>query len=98
MSASKKTARAAVRSIRARAARPSKAAATRERFPAIEAFTAGYLNQDVYDIYGSPAKAVEAFLADAGPDDIRALRQEWRAFQAALPRGSRSQSPSITLT
>ena len=88
MSVSKKTARAAVRSTRARVTRPSKAAATRQQFPAIEAFAAAYLNQDVHDVYGGPLKAVAAFLADASPEDIRALRQEWARFQAALPRGA----------
>ena len=88
MSVSRKTARAAVRTTRARVNSPSKAAATRQRFPAIEAFVEGYLNQDVQAIYGSPLKAVEAFLADASADDVRALRQEWAAFHAALPRGA----------
>jgi hypothetical protein len=88
MSVPRKTARAAVRSTRARVASPSKAAATRQRFPAIEAFAAAYLNQDVHDIYGGPLKAADAFLADASPEDVRALRQEWAAFHAALPRGA----------
>ena len=66
----------------------AKAAAVRQRFPAIEAFAAAYLNQDVHDIYGGPLKAVEAFLADASPEDVRALRQEWATFHAALPRGA----------
>ncbi len=88
MSVSKKTARAAVRSTRARVTSPRKAAAARQRFPAIEAFADAYLNQDVHDIYGGPRQAVEAFLADASPDDVRALREEWAAFHAALPRGA----------
>ena len=88
MSVSRKTARAAARSTRARLGSPSKSAAVRERFPAIEAFAAAYLNQDVHEIYGGPLKAVEAFLADASPEDVRALRQEWAAFHAALPRGA----------
>jgi hypothetical protein len=88
MSTSRKTARAAARSTRARVTTPSRAAAVRQRFPAIEAFTAAYLNQDVHDVYGGPLKAVAAFLADAGPADVRALRDEWAAFEAALPRGA----------
>jgi len=88
MSVSRKTVRAAVRSTRTRVTSPSKAAATRQRFPAIEAFVDAYLNQDVQAIHGGPLKAVEAFLADAGPDDVRALREEWAAFRAALPRGA----------
>jgi hypothetical protein len=88
MSASRKTARAAARSTRARVTSPSRAAAVRQRFPAIEAFAAAYLNQDVYDVYGGPLKAAEAFLGDASPEDVRTLRAEWAAFQAALPSGA----------
>jgi hypothetical protein len=66
----------------------ARAAATRQRFPAIEAFCDGYLNQDVHDIYGGPLKAADAFLADASAADVRALREEWAAFAAALPRGA----------
>jgi hypothetical protein len=88
MSAPKKTARAAARSTRARVTTRSRAAAARQRFPAIDAFTAGYLNQDVHDIYGGPLQAVDAFLADASPADVAALREEWAAFQAALPHGA----------
>ena len=88
MTTPRKTARAAARSTRARATTPSRAAAARQRFPAIEAFTAAYLNQDVHDVYGGPLKAVAAFLADASPDEVRALREEWAAFAAALPRGA----------
>lgn len=88
MSTSRKTARAAARSTRARVTTPSRAAAARQRFPAIEAFTAAYLNQDVHDVYGGPLKAVGAFLADASPGDVRALREEWAAFEAALPHGA----------
>ena len=88
MSVSKKTPRAAARSTRARVTSRSRAAAARERFPAIEAFCAGYLNQDVYDIYGSPAAAADAFLADASAGEIRTLRAEWAAFRAVQPRGA----------
>ena len=88
MSVSKKKPRAAARSTRARVTGRGKAVAARQRFPAIEAFAAGYLNQDLYDIYGSPAAAADAFLADASAEDVRQLREEWIAFQAALPRGA----------
>jgi CdiI immunity protein len=88
MSPAKKTARAAVRSTRARITSRWRAAATRQRFPAIDAFCAAYLNQDVNDIYGGPLKAAAAFLADASAEDVRALREEWAAFAAALPRGA----------
>ena len=88
MSPVKKTARAAARAVGPRVTRPSKAAATRERFPALEAFCAGYLNQDVHDIYGGPLQAADAFLADASAADLTALREEWAAFHALLPRGA----------
>jgi hypothetical protein len=88
VSVSKKTARAAARSTRTRVTSRSRAAAVRERFPAIEAFCDAYLNQDVHAIYGSPAAAADAFLADATATEIRQLRAEWAAFRAALPRGA----------
>lgn len=88
MTVPKKTPPAASRSARARVGSRSKAAATRQRFPAIEAFADAYLNQDVHDIYGGPLRAVEAFLADASDDDVRVLREEWAEFHAALPRGA----------
>jgi hypothetical protein len=84
----KKTARAATRATRARVTSRSRAAATRAKFPAIEAFCDAYLNQDVHEIYGGPLKAAEAFLHDASPADVRALTSEWAAFRAALPRGA----------
>ena len=87
MSVSKKTVRAAARSLRGRVSSRARAAAARHRFPAIEAFCDAYLNQDVHDVYGGPLAAADAFVADAGADDVRQLRAEWAAFHAALPRG-----------
>ena len=71
------------------ARRPSraKAAAARDRFPAVAAFVDAYLNQDVHDVYGGPLAAADAFAADATAADLRTLRAEWAAFRAALPRG-----------
>jgi hypothetical protein len=66
----------------------TRAAAARRRFPAIEAFAAAYLNQDVHEIYGGPLQAADAFLAEASAEDVGALRREWAAFHAALPRGA----------
>jgi hypothetical protein len=70
--------------------RPSraKAAAARQRFPALEAFAAAYLNQDVHDVYGGPLAAADAFRADASAADLRRLQAEWTAFRASLPRGA----------
>jgi hypothetical protein len=84
----KKTPRAATRATRARVTSRTRAAATRAKFPAIEAFCDAYLNQDVNDVYGGPVKAAEAFLQDASPADVRKLTAEWTAFSAALPRGA----------
>jgi CdiI immunity protein len=88
MSGSKKTPRAAARSTRARVTSRSRAAAARQRFPAIEAFCDAYLNQDVHDIYGTPAAAADAFLVEASAGEIRTLRTEWETFRAALPHGA----------
>ena len=70
--------------------RPSraKAATARQRFPALEAFAAAYLNQDVYDVYGGPLAAADAFRADASAADLRQLQADWTAFRATLPRGA----------
>jgi contact-dependent growth inhibition (CDI) system CdiI-like immunity protein len=84
----KNTPRAASRATRARVTGRGRAAAARTKFPAIEAFTAGYLNQDVHPIYGGPLGAADAFRADASPAELRALLDEWTAFRAALPRGA----------
>jgi hypothetical protein len=66
----------------------AKAAAARQRFAAIEAFTSAYLNQDVHEIYGGPIGAADAFRADASAHDLRRVRDEWAAFRATLPRGA----------
>ena len=83
MSVSKKTPRAAARSTRTRVTSRSRAAAARQRFPAIEAFCDAYLNQDVHAIYGSPAAAADAFLADATAAEIAYLKR----LQAATSYG-----------
>jgi hypothetical protein len=66
----------------------SRAAAGRARFPAIQGFCDAYLNQDVHEIYGSPAAAADAYLADASAGEVRTLRAEWAAFRALLPHGA----------
>lgn len=84
----KRTPRAAARATRARVTTRTKAEAARAKFPAIEAFASAYLNQDVHDVYGGPIRAAQAFLQAASPEDVRALRDEWQAFSAALPHGA----------
>jgi hypothetical protein len=88
MTRARKTARAAARTTRARVTGRGKAAAARQRYPAIEAFAAGYLNQDVHEIHGDPLGAASAFAHDASPDEVEALLRQWTAFRAALPRGA----------
>ena len=58
--------------------RPTKAS----RYPQLESFFAGYLNQDFPETYGDVAGAVRAFAADARPSERQALAREWRAFRA----------------
>jgi hypothetical protein len=57
------------------ARRPSRAraAAARDRFPAVAAFVDAYLNQDVHDVHGGPLAAADAFAADASAAELRAL-------------------------
>ena len=52
-----------------------------ERFPHLAAFLAGYLHQDFVLDHKTPAGALKAFLADAGPKDRAALVAD-RAMRA----------------
>ena len=55
-----------------------------ERFPHLAAFLAGYLHQDFVLDHKTPAGALKAFLADAGPKDRAALVADWQAFHRAI--------------
>jgi hypothetical protein len=53
----------------------------RSPYPQLEAFFAGYLNQDFPETYGDVAGAVRAFAADASATERQALAREWQAFR-----------------
>ncbi len=55
-----------------------------DRFPALEAFFLGYVNQDFAVVYGSPSAAMDAFICDAGNEDLFLLAQEWEDFSGGL--------------
>lgn len=57
-------------------------AARRRSYPALRSFCRGYLHEDALVEYGSAAGAVEAFDADASAGERRALRSDWRRFEA----------------
>lgn len=52
----------------------------RKRYPALADFVTGYLNQDVFDIYGSPAEAANAFRAEASVREVEAVYRDWLDF------------------
>ena len=54
---------------------------TRSPYPQLEAFFAGYLNQDFPETYGDVAGAVRAFAADASATERQALARDWQAFR-----------------
>jgi hypothetical protein len=54
---------------------------TRQNFPALCDFLRGYLNQDVFEEYGSAENAARSFLKDANPSEIDRLCKEWEQFQ-----------------
>ena len=53
-------------------------------FPALLEFLPAYLHEDFGDEYGSPAKAIAALVSDATADQIRNVKEEWRALRQAL--------------
>jgi contact-dependent growth inhibition (CDI) system CdiI-like immunity protein len=57
---------------------------TRNPYPQLEAFFAGYLNQEFPEIYGDVAGAIRAFAADASAAERQALAREWHAFRAEV--------------
>jgi hypothetical protein len=54
------------------------------RYPALEAFVLGYLHQDVAVVHGDAASAMDAFIAEANPDDLVRVAAEWSAFRSAV--------------
>lgn len=48
--------------------------------PHLESLYGGYLHQDFAVEHGSAARAVQAWLEEASPEDAKALSAEWRTF------------------
>jgi hypothetical protein len=55
-------------------------------FPVLEGFLLAYLHEDFELAYGSPAAAMDAFLADGGTEDFLALAREWHDFKQRVER------------
>lgn len=74
-----------VRRLRTRASRSSALPQlTADRFPHLAAFLSGYLHQDFMIVHRTPADALQAYLREADDAQRTALREEWRAFAAAI--------------
>jgi hypothetical protein len=57
-----------------------------EKLEALRQFFSGYLHQDFRDEYDSAVDAAKDFCADASPEDIEALRADWKKWRAATQR------------
>ncbi|HLX63938.1 MAG TPA: contact-dependent growth inhibition system immunity protein [Planctomycetota bacterium] len=57
---------------------------SRKDYPQLSAFVGGYLHQDYIDDSGSPAGALDKFIAQANPEQRRALTAEFGAFMNAI--------------
>jgi hypothetical protein len=53
-------------------------------FPALQDFLPAYLHEDFGEEYGSPAGALQAFLADASGDQILEVKEDWKRFRKAF--------------
>jgi len=51
-------------------------------FPALRTFLRGYFHQDMKEEYGSPEEAVSEFCADASPEEVRSVAENWSRFLA----------------
>lgn len=65
-----------------------RARSSAEAFPHLRAFLGGYLHQDFLLDHPSAADALRAFLAEANAAERQALRDDWRAFRAAIEGAS----------
>ena len=65
---------------------PNRPAPPPDKLEALRQFFSGYLHQDFRDEYDSAADAAKDFCADAGPEDIEALRADWNKWWAASER------------
>ena len=55
-----------------------------ESYPALMEFLPAYLHEDFGVEYGSAARAFAAMVSDANGDQIRNVKEEWRALRRAL--------------
>ena len=55
-----------------------------EDYPTLSEFFSAYLHQDFRNEYGSPTKAAKHYVADASPDEVETLRNEWKKLRAKL--------------
>jgi CdiI immunity protein len=65
-------------------AAPVEAPIAAEEYPTLCEFFAAYLHQDFRNTYGSPTKAAKNYIADASPDEVQTLRNEWQGFRKKL--------------
>jgi hypothetical protein len=65
---------------------PKRPPESTEKYQALRQFFSGYLHQDFHEEYDSPLDAAREFCADAGPQDIEALRADWNKWWAASQR------------
>jgi CdiI immunity protein len=63
---------------------PVQAPIAAEDYPTLSEFFSAYLHQDFRNEYGSPTKAAKHFIADASPDEVQTLRNEWTKLREIL--------------
>lgn len=52
-------------------------------YPALEAFCLGYLHEDFTIVHGDALAAMDAFIAEADPQDLVLLARDWYAVREA---------------
>jgi CdiI immunity protein len=65
-------------------AAPVHAPIAAEDYPTLGEFFSAYLHQDFRNEYGSPTKAAKHYIADASPDEVQTLRNEWKKLRETL--------------
>jgi hypothetical protein len=55
-----------------------------EDYPTLSEFFSAYLHQDFRNEYGSATKAAKHYIADASPNDVQTLRNEWQNLREKL--------------
>jgi hypothetical protein len=66
-----------------RSSLPSRTVSATE-FPALRTFLRGYFHQDMKEEYGSAEEALREFCADASPEEIQSVAENWSRFLAHL--------------